>query len=331
MRRLLDDILAPLLAYIIPLIWLTSIGTDDTETGCSTATNESTSRSFYNCIDKSNSSLSPGYGLTQPRCSFHLSLSRPVSALSLLLSWIPQATIMQTQFRGPLDERLTRLHLQRAIGIYEALSTFFCIAVGIYIAIVWAKYSCRRKRIAKIEGTTAFQVITILWTSGFVSLVDILSTRYAQWAPEHHRQLTHLLPLLQVAGPMLSQLIIYFGLPKFLTFGYQVGKILPATCEASLGVEGYNGKPCSFQRLLRWSMQALRYDSGLHLEQFEALWVRKLATWGSLYLFWLVVLVVAYVLGIREERERRRHVPSTDMHARIMEDSETGHKTVKAA
>ena len=42
----------------------------------------------------------------------------------------------------------------------------------------------------------------------------------------------------------LSVIIVYFGIPKGLTFGFQIGQVLPASCEASIPVEGHFGLPC---------------------------------------------------------------------------------------
>lgn len=89
----------------------------------------------------------------------------------------------------------------------------------------------------------------------------------------------------------LNIYVKYFGLPTWLTFGLQVGNFLPATCEASMAVEGKNGLPCSLKRFMEWFERATRADgSGLHLDEFEGSW------WMAVFYAALFILTVAVTL-----------------------------------
>ena len=85
----------------------------------------------------------------------------------------------------------------------------------------------------------------------------------------------------------LNIYVKYLGIPTWLTFGYQIGKILPADCEASMLIEGENGLPCSSKRLLEWLGRAMNGDGGWNWDQFEREWR-----------FWLVIAVLMVVVNI---------------------------------
>lgn len=47
--------------------------------------------------------------------------------------------------------------------------------------------------------------------------------------------------------------------------------VLPASCEASMTVEGINGEPCSYKRLREWIPRLIRGEAGF--DELEHLWV----------------------------------------------------------
>lgn len=69
-------------------------------------------------------------------------------------------------------------------------------------------------------------------------------------------------------GHILSRLVIYFGIPKFLTFGIQIGRILPSSCEASTVIEGPDSFPCFVEWFSGWIVRfASRADGSWHLDE----------------------------------------------------------------
>ena len=92
---------------------------------------------------------------------------------------------------------------------------------------------------------------------------------------------------LTIGADIVPDLIIYFGLPKILTLGVQIGKFLPASCEASLPLEGPDGVPCYYKRLMEWTLMYLRGQDGFDHEELRLMWKTK---WTSLT-FWFLVSV----------------------------------------
>ena len=70
----------------------------------------------------------------------------------------------------------------------------------------------------------------------------------------------------------LAQLITYVGIPKSVTFGVQIGKLLRSTCEASMAVEGPKGWPCCLKRFIEWTRRFLSNDGSYQLDEWEPLW-----------------------------------------------------------
>lgn len=117
------------------------------------------------------------------------------------------------------------------------------------------------------------------------------------------------------ASVPLSMALMYFGIPKTLTLGYQIDGILPTDCGTSMSIEGPDGLPCSLKRFSSWLGKAARlYGSGLHREDFETHWRDVMLRW-SLHL----VIIVAFCFFCRfigwladeeiaqkEERERMK-------------------------
>ena len=119
-------------------------------------------------------------------------------------------------------------------------------------------------------------------------------------------------------------------MPKSITLGYQVGKVLPATCEASLAVEGPDGLPCSLRRLIQWASRALS-DRAFHLDDFEALWRRKFVMWAPIALFWVAVPITVHVFAMRESREQQRKEKATGTNGDARKTGNGGMHAVKMA
>ena len=51
-------------------------------------------------------------------------------------------------------------------------------------------------------------------------------------------------------APAAGSLLVYFPLPRFMTFGHKVGGVLPLSCEASVRYKGLDGVQCLASRLL---------------------------------------------------------------------------------
>jgi hypothetical protein len=49
-------------------------------------------------------------------------------------------------------------------------------------------------------------------------------------------------------GWVVGGLLVYFPLPSYITFGQQIGGVLPATCAANLAYEGASSLPCTLAR-----------------------------------------------------------------------------------
>lgn len=100
--------------------------------------------------------------------------------------------------------------------------------------------------------------------------------------------------------------IKYFGVPKSLTFGYQIGKILPPTCEASMPIEGKNGLPCSLKRFWEWFGRVTSGDGSLHLDELEGDWKVLMIYAGLLIL--VIVAVLKVVSCIKADERKKRAV-----------------------
>jgi hypothetical protein len=94
---------------------------------------------------------------------------------------------------------------------------------------------------------------------------------------------------------IMPDLIIYFGLPKVLTFGVQIRKILPASCEATMPLEGPNGLPCYYKRLREWTWMYLQGQDGFDREELRLMWkpIWSFGTFGPLVSV-VSVLVIKY-------------------------------------
>ena len=206
--------------------------------------------------------------------------------------------------------------LELRLALCEGLSVVVCFVVGLSCAYKWAAFSCRRKHMAQLAGAPFSQTFAIAWFSIYVSVEHATLRKHMRRTFQRHK-LTCGSFLAQPVTPLVSRGIIYFGLPKSITLGYQVGRVLPATCEASLAVEGPDGLPCSLRRLMQWASRALS-DRETHLDDFEALWRRKFVIWGLFTLLWLAVPVVVHVFAMRESREDQRNAKAagTNVHPR---------------
>jgi len=96
--------------------------------------------------------------------------------------------------------------------------------------------------------------------------------------------------------------VVYLGVPTWLAFGITIGKVLPASCDASIEVEGEDGLPCSLKRFLEWSRRITSGESSFRLADLESGWVSAML----LFCFWILITGLAYWAGCkRAERERR--------------------------
>ncbi|KAK3700464.1 hypothetical protein LTR37_015968 [Vermiconidia calcicola] len=75
------------------------------------------------------------------------------------------------------------------------------------------------------------------------------------------------------ASFLARPLVVYLGIPKIFTFGIQIGKILPASCEASMAIEGPDGLPCSGKRFREWVRRFLSDNGSYHFDEIEGPWI----------------------------------------------------------
>lgn len=108
----------------------------------------------------------------------------------------------------------------------------------------------------------------------------------------------------------LSKILIYYGVPKALTFGYQIGKFAPTSCAASIDIEGPDGFPCSSKRFAEWLGKAFSGDGSLHLDEFETLGGGKGKIWGAIAM--LLCLVALFLFGKWVSREDLKRMDRQD-------------------
>ena len=126
-----------------------------------------------------------------------------------------------------------------------------------------------------------------------------------------------LLPALwHLSVATLTLKTIYFGMPTYLTFGRQIGKVLPATCEASLRIEGENGWPCYAKALIETITKWLQGDDSYDHVLLNAVWA-NLQWYTTTYLI-AGFAVVAFFRGMIWYETRKR---SREMKAFGEEDS----------
>lgn len=107
----------------------------------------------------------------------------------------------------------------------------------------------------------------------------------------------------------ITELIIHFGLPRILTFGCQVGKLVPATCEGSMEIEGPNGWPCWLARLREWTVLYLRAQGGYDAKEFRRMW---LGIWAMVVVEFCVVVVLPVVLMYVDSRGQAKEAVKVD-------------------
>lgn len=112
------------------------------------------------------------------------------------------------------------------------------------------------------------------------------------------RILYSILPLWLLNTYILGRIVVYFGIAKWLTFGIQIGKVLPSSCQAS--TEGYLGQPCSMHRLLEWGQRMLSGEGSFY--EMESGWI-KLALLTAICILWDPVIWIFLKAGLREDRE----------------------------
>lgn len=102
-----------------------------------------------------------------------------------------------------------------------------------------------------------------------------------------------------ILGIVCNKLALYFGVPRLLTFGFQIGPVMPASCDASLAIEGRNGLPCTLRRFLHW----IAGDSGYRMQDIEWAWVQCAFQIGFILCLLLATVVFAWIMtGVRMKR-----------------------------
>lgn len=163
-------------------------------------------------------------------------------------------------------------HLKVLVAIHDALAVLFCLALTVATIGLLAYW---RHRSNDFTDADAFYLVPIIEACAVFTVA-------------------------------LNAYIKYFGIPTSLTFGYQIGKILPATCEASMPIEGELGWPCSMKRFREWVERATKADgTGLHLHELETAW-----TDGFLYLMLLSAIAVALIALAQYAKRCERRGPA---------------------
>jgi hypothetical protein len=107
--------------------------------------------------------------------------------------------------------------------------------------------------------------------------------------------------------PFIAELIIHFGLPTTVTFGYQVGNIIPASCEGSMPIEGPNGCPCWLSRLREWTVLYLRGQDVYGVKEFRRMWVGICVAVVLEFCFVIVLpVVLTYVESRKQDKQSVR-------------------------
>ena len=114
---------------------------------------------------------------------------------------------------------------------------------------------------------------------------------------------------LTIGADIVPDLITYFGIPKVLTLGVQIGKFLPGSCEASLPLEGPDGTPCYYKRLKGWTLMYLRAQYGFDHEELRLMWKTK---WISLTLWCLVSVGSVLFIKYKFRREQAIEAAKVD-------------------
>lgn len=169
----------------------------------------------------------------------------------------------------------TRRKLERAMAGMDLLATLICVAVA--VAFLVATMSLLHRGLSKREALRRNGPVYPYITTFCIATV--------------------------FATPQVSLALIYFGIPKALTFGYQIGKIAPASCAASLEVEGREGTPCSLKRFGEWLHHVAQGDGSLHLEEFERLWAAKMVE-AMVMMGVLLALFLFFRWAVRQDEKR---------------------------
>ena len=195
------------------------------------------------------------------------------SAPALPIRKYSQVSHTRSLHRAARMDKESRLKILRAMVRMDVLAAFICVGI---IAIVFLALMTRpapSKREVELRTARWFPYLVVFFCS-----------------------------CLAMALP-LSKVLIYFGIPRTLTFGYQIGKVAPTTCAESMEVEGPDGLPCSLERFGEWLRRATDGDGNWHLDEFEQLWKDKLV--GVLgFALVLVVLFFFFRWGSRRDMEK---------------------------
>lgn len=105
-----------------------------------------------------------------------------------------------------------------------------------------------------------------------------------------------------IAGP----LVVYFGIPTYLTFGHQIGNALPSSCDASMAIEGPDGMPCSLKRFFQWLLHFVT-QVDRNTAEFEKTWRKPVIILTVVFAFYIVFQILfAWALEREHRADTRR-------------------------
>lgn len=163
------------------------------------------------------------------------------------------------------------MELHVVVAFYELAATLFCVLLFLIVLVLMMRRSFQQGRDLGPEGC-------------YLPLIALVFAYIA------------------AIGNIYIQ---YFGIPKGLTFGYQIGKILPASCEHSMPIEGESGLPCQMKRFLAWLERAMNDDGSWHLDELEADW-KMWFIWAGLSVGFAVATFISVALLERNQARKRR-------------------------
>jgi hypothetical protein len=181
------------------------------------------------------------------------------------------------------------------------------------------------RELANDLTTVTFLLVTLLGIVGGLSLILCYPKKLAdQWG---WFVLPTILFLPPYAGLWLSLAIIYYPIPKFLTFGFRVGGVVPRTCEGSVEIMGRDRMPCLLNRVKEISRKVVHEpNKGVPEEVVHEM---NRYTLLATALVCLVVLpIIGFVALVRSERkkeqERRLNVEKAVGDVKSVLDLEKG-------
>ena len=162
-----------------------------------------------------------------------------------------------------MDTSTTVSEIQRLVAIYAVTFALFSLvsAAGIAVTVV-----LRESRRSRIVFTPYMPALCSMWLFGFYPLF---------------------------------QAVVYLGIPPGLTFGTQIGRILPCSCEGNMRVYGKDALPCSLTRFKIWLERSFK-EGDLRLSEIEESWARLCI----LCILTMLLIATMLWLGRRWKREQ---------------------------